>query len=115
MKKVLSLAVLVLSANAQSAAVWTNAKIDMVLAGYADRSVVFKPVGGAKNPALCSDSTAYAITADQDAKGALSIILAAKMADKTVYFSVRDDLCHTIQQTDAKGLTIPVVQRIGVQ
>ncbi|MCC2524123.1 hypothetical protein [Vibrio coralliilyticus] len=116
MKKILFGTLLCVSLGAHAASdVWTSAKIDMVFAGYPDESVSFLPIEGAKNPANCNEPTAYAIPAPYDSKAALSVLLAAKMADKPVYFSVRGDICHTIQQTDAKGITVPVIQRIAVK
>ncbi|MES9884941.1 MAG: hypothetical protein ABW185_29205 [Sedimenticola sp.] len=115
MKTFISIILIFLPIQVFSAPIWTSAKIDRVFAGYPDNSVVFTPIGSTVNPANCSSPTAYAVQSNHDAKGALSIMLAAKMADRTVSFSVRDDVCHTIQQTDVTGTTVPVIQRISIQ
>lgn len=115
MKKAL-LTLLVLSPlEAVSAPIWTNGKVNLIFGGYPDNSIAFSTVGPIQNPAGCNNSSAYAVQADHDTKAALSILLAAKMADKMIHFSVRDDVCHAIQQTDVNGITIPVIQRIAIE
>lgn len=111
--KALPLLFLFLSQSAVSAPVWTNSHVDRVFAGYPDNSIVFMPTETVRNPAGCSNATAYAIQADHDVENAMTVIMWAKVNNAKVYFSVRDDVCHTVQGTDVQGVTVPVIQRIG--
>lgn len=110
--KLLILALLI-SPAVNSEAIYTNADIDYVFAGYPDHSIGFMPIGGAENPAGCDQTDAYAMLPSYDTQAALSILLAAKTANKKVYFSIRDDICHEFPQTDSLG-SFPVIQRIAI-
>ncbi|KZX82357.1 hypothetical protein A3715_00970 [Oleiphilus sp. HI0009] len=112
--RTLLFALLLISPFANSAAKFTDAKIDFVFAGYSDGSIAFIPIGGTVNPARCDQTQSYAMLPSSDTRGALSILLAAKKANKKVYFSVRDDVCHAFPQTDNPG-SFPVIQRIGIR
>ncbi|EAQ63962.1 hypothetical protein MED121_04293 [Marinomonas sp. MED121] len=111
--KILALA-LVVSPALHAQAVFTSADIDYVFAGYPDHSIGFKPIGEAENPANCDQTGAYAMLPSYDTQGALSVLLAAKAANKEVYFSIRDDICHSFPQTDNPG-SFPVIQRIAIR
>ena len=94
--------------------IFTYAKVDYVFAGYPDGSIAFIPSGTERiNPANCSQTQSYVVKHSLGSSGALSVILAAKMGEKTVAFSVLDNECHALPQTDNPG-TFPVVQRISV-
>lgn len=104
------------SLSAHSAAIFATADIDYVFAGYPDKSIAFIPIGGTLNPAGCSQTQTYAMLPSHDTKAALSILLAAKMSKKKVYFSVRDDVCHSFPQTDNPDTnTYPVIQRVAIR
>ena len=97
-----------------ASAIFTSAEIDYVLAGYPDGAIAFIPKGDNRhNPGNCTKTQAYFMENNHDTKAALSILLAAKMANKRVYFSVVDT-CHTPDQTDASG-SYPVIQRVGIR
>ncbi|USH03700.1 hypothetical protein K6Q96_06825 [Grimontia kaedaensis] len=98
-----------------AAPIFTSAKVDYVFAGYPDGSIAFIPLGTERvNPANCSHTQAYVMKHSLGTDGALSVMLAAKMGDKTVAFSVLDNECHALPQTDNPG-TFPVLQRISVR
>lgn len=106
---------LLFSSIVYSASIFTNAEVDYIFSGYQDGSISFIPKGEDRvNPANCSNTQAYAITHSLGSDGALSILLSAKLSDKKVYFSVRDDICHAFPQTDNPG-TFPVVQRVAIR
>ena len=102
-----------MSSLSQAAAVFTSAQIQYVFGGYPDRAVSLVPIGVAVNPAGCTSDAAYIIDRYHDSHGALQILLAAKQSGSTVHFSVRDDVCHHVKQTDVQGMTVPIIQRIG--
>ncbi|WP_325892447.1 hypothetical protein [Grimontia sp. NTOU-MAR1] len=98
-----------------AAPIFTSAKVDYVFAGYPDGSIAFIPIGTERvNPANCSHTQAYVMKHSLGTDGALSIMLAAKMGDKKVAFSILDSECHALPQTDNPG-TFPVLQRISVR
>ncbi|SIO94558.1 hypothetical protein [Vibrio spartinae] len=112
--KTLLLTMALISPFANAEAVYTAAHIDFVFAGYSDGSISFIPTEGTTNPAHCSQTQAYAMLPPSDTKSALSVLLAAKLANKKVYFSVLDNVCHSFPQTDNPG-SFPVIQRIGIR
>lgn len=119
MKKIKTIALSALLSSlfaplANANAVYTSATPDHIFGGYPDHSITFNPVEGTVNPAGCAQTGAYAMLPSYDTQAALLILLEAKREGKRVYFSVRDDICHTLQQTDDSS-SYPVIQRIAIR
>jgi hypothetical protein len=96
--------------------VTAESKLQVVMAGYPDQGFFFAPVTVpvSGNPAGCTDPSRFYMEADHDYKSALAVALAAKIAGKTVRFSIVPDKCHTLQNTDQLTYSLPVVQRLGI-
>ncbi len=125
MKILTSLLFLTITANVVAAPILGKINVYRfsILAGYPDGSIVIAPkdLSTVENPANCDDPLGYVIESDHDVQSALSVLVAAKSSaysdnyekyrDNHIFFSVRDDKCHTIQQIDG-GQKLPVVQRV---
>ncbi len=113
MRILASIIFLAITVDVIAAPVWTSIRRFSVVAGYPDKSIAFIPRSGVvENPAGCADPVGYVIESDHDVEAALSILLHQAPFGK-IFFSVRDDKCHVIQQSDG-GQELPVVQRIAI-